>query len=863
MKQVVWICWCWLSCITLGVQAKKTDNREVVNLNREWTYQRGDYPGAEQADYDDSGWEHVGLPHSFSIPYFMWKDFYTGYGWYRKTIVLDKADLKREIFLEFDGVFQVAEVYMNGRLAATHKGGYTGFNVRLTPYMRKGENQIAVRVDNSWRGDVAPRGGEHVFSGGIYRNMRLVKKNPVHIDWYGTFVTTPTLAAHKGRSSSVRVQTDVRNLTDQVGTYELQIQVLDENRRVVSGQRAVRRVEAQSMARFDLSTDEIEGVALWHPSHPHLYSVVCSLYKGRKLLDSEEVAFGFRWFEWTADKGFFLNGEHFFFRGANVHQDQAGWGDAVTEEAMRRDVRMMKEAGFDMIRGSHYPHAPAFAEACDREGMLFWSETPFWGTAGPKKDGSWTASAYPVKESDVAGFESNVLAQLEEMIRIHRNHPSVFVWSVSNEPFFTDGKTIPAVKALLKKMVDTAHRLDPTRMAAVGGAQRPLGDDRIDKIGDVAGYNGDGANIADFQQPGIPSVVTEYGSTLAERPGKYMAGWGDLGRDEGWKGREWRSGQAIWCGFDHGSIFGESMARLGIVDYFRLPKRSWYWYRNEYGHRLPPSWPQEGVSARLRLEASKTGGILADGTDDVQLVLTVLDKEGRELSNSPDVTLSVISGPGEFPTGRSITFSADSDIRIADGKAAMALRSYYAGRTVVEASSSGLESARVQLEFTGAPEYEEGKSVQVLSRPYVRFTSGNVESVLQVYGPDSPTFASSSSVDHSPGFAADGDRTTYWQSAGSDVSPYLTLDVERTLDVYAVKAQFPPKTRQSFKVEFSVDNVEWVHVSDGVVAEGTSWEKTLAHPQKARFVRFSFPSEGNGQRPAVAEIEVHGKVDAR
>ena len=123
-------------------------------------------------------------------------------------------------------------------------------------------------------------------------------------------------------------------------------------------------------------------------------------------------------------------------------------------------------------------------------------------------------------------------------------------------------------------------------MAAVGGAQRPLGDDRIDKIGDVAGYNGDGANIADFQQPGIPSVVTEYGSTLAERPGKYMPGWGDLARDEGWKGREWRSGQAIWCGFDHGSIFGESMARLGIVDYFRLPKRSWYWYRNEYGHRL-------------------------------------------------------------------------------------------------------------------------------------------------------------------------------------------------------------------------------------------------------------------------------------
>ena len=129
-----------------------TDGREVVNLNREWTYQRGDHPGAERTDYDDSAWEHIGLPHSFSIPYFMWKDFYTGYGWYRRTVVLDKRDLRREIFLEFDGVFQVAEVYMNGHLVGTHEGGYTGFNVRLTPYVKEGKNNIAVRVNNLWRG---------------------------------------------------------------------------------------------------------------------------------------------------------------------------------------------------------------------------------------------------------------------------------------------------------------------------------------------------------------------------------------------------------------------------------------------------------------------------------------------------------------------------------------------------------------------------------------------------------------------------------------------------------------------------------------------------------------------------------------
>lgn len=851
------VLWCgWALCCS----AVTGEGREVVNLNREWTYQRGDFQGAEQAGYDDSAWERIGLPHSFSIPYFLSSDFYTGYGWYRKTLELSKADLKKDLFLEFDGVFQEAEVYVNGELAGSHRGGYTGFSIRITPYVERGENQIAVRVNNLWQPDLAPRGGEHVFSGGIYRNVRLVKKHPVHIDWYGTFVTTPTLEANAGRSSVVRVRTDVRNNGAEAGEYRLKIQVMDDGGRTVAGREMSRRVEPGQTVAFEQTTEEIPGVALWHPSHPNLYVLVSELYSGKKLLDREETSFGFRWFRWTADEGFFLNGEHFFFHGANVHQDQAGWGDAVTEEATRRDVRMVKEAGFDMIRGSHYPHSPAFSDACDREGLLFWSECPFWGTAGPKVDGSWTASAYPVREADIDGFERSVLQQLEEMIRIHRNHPSVFVWSMSNEPFFTVESTIPGVKRLLKKLVDRAHELDPTRPAAVGGAQRPLGADRIDGIGDLAGYNGDGANIADFQSPGHPSVVTEYGSTLADRPGEYIPGWGDLARDEGWKGRPWRGGQVIWCGFDHGSIFGGNMAKLGIVDYFRLPKRSWYWYRNEYAHQAPPQWPVEGRPAKLRLTASKTGDIRTDGTDDVQLIVTVLDAEGRELSNSPDVSLSVVSGPGEFPTGRSIAFSADSDIRIQDGKAAIALRAYYAGRTVVEASSEGLESARLELEFVDGPRYREGKSWQVEDRPYVRFTPGLSQKQVQWYGPDSPVFASSSAPGHSSGLAADGEVSTYWLPADGDTAPRLTLDVERTLMLLTVKATFAERLAGRCVVEASADGQQWQAVADASSRPEGGWEIRLERPLKARFVRFSFPQEGASVRPALAEVEAGGTV---
>lgn len=146
-----------------------------------------------------------------------------------------------------------------------------------------------------------------------------------------------------------------------------------------------------------------------------------------------------------------LNGEHLFFKGANVHQDQAGWGDAVTEAAMRRDVKQMKEAGFDFIRGSHYPHAPAFSKACDEMGMLFWAEAPFWGIGGFGPDGYWNSSAYPVYDKHRSGFDASALQQLGEMIRIHRNHPSIVAWSMCNEAFFSAPEAMDGVRELLKR----------------------------------------------------------------------------------------------------------------------------------------------------------------------------------------------------------------------------------------------------------------------------------------------------------------------------------------------------------------------------------------------------------------------------
>src|SRR5262249_1471649 len=159
---------------------------------------------------------------------------------------------------------------------------------------------------------------------------------------------------------------------------------------------------------------------------------------------------------------------------------------------------------------------------------------------------------------------------------------------------------------------------------------------------------------------GIPSVVTEYGSVSSTRPGNYEPGWGDLNSQltNGLPTEyAWRSGQAVWCMFDHGSIKGASLETMGIVDYFRIPKRAWYWYRNTYAHVAPPAWPASGTPAGLQLTASNTTLSAVDGTQDALLTVTVVDANGKPVNNNVPVTLTMTSGPGEFPTGPSITFT--------------------------------------------------------------------------------------------------------------------------------------------------------------------------------------------------------------
>ncbi len=697
--------------------------RLIQNFNQSWKFKRADVSGAQATSFDDSSWSDIGLPHSFNLPYFVNAQFYAGYGWYRKHFTVPDAWTGKNVFLEFQAAFDQAEIYVNGMAVGKHIGGYNGFSIDVTAAIKPGDNVVAVRLNNNWNAQIPPITGDHTFQGGIYRDVFVVVTDPLHITWYGTWVTTPTLATNSGASSTVEIKTEVQNNRSAAVNATLRTDIVDKDGQVVATVTSKQMIDANTTVTFDQTTPAIANPSLWHPDHPTMYKALSYLSDDSGPVDTFTTPFGFRWFSWTADKGFFLNGAHYWIQGGNVHQDHAGWGNGVADSALYRDVKMVKDAGMNFIRGSHYPKAPAFVDACDQLGVLLWSENCFWGGFGGGPGGWSYNGAYPSTSADFDNYDANVLASLTDMIRIHRNHPSIVVWSMGNEDFFNGGPA-DRVIALLKKSVALTHQLDPMpvgRPAAIGGAQSKLGGIEPGTLGDVAGYNGDGVG---YNNPGIPNLVSEYGAGVSStRPGSYDPGWGNLSPNGSATQPAWRSGISRWCMFDYGSQMGTTYINSGIVDNFRIPKRAYYWYRNAYAKVAPPAFPAAGTPAGLTLTSSTTTLSSVDGTQDAWLLVTVVDASGKPINNNVTVTLNIKSGPGEFPTGPNITFTppgggSASDIAIRDGQAAIEFRTYYSGTSVIEATSPGLTTGTVTITSQGTPVWIEGTTPRVQPRPY-------------------------------------------------------------------------------------------------------------------------------------------------
>lgn len=850
--------------------------RSRVNLNRTWKFFLGDATGAESVGFDDKQWTDTNLPHSFSIPYFMWKDVYHGYGWYRKTLNVGEDWVNKHFSIEFEGSFIETEVYLNGRKVGDHVGGYTGFSFDLTPYIHEGENVLAVRINNLWNARVAPRAGDHQFSVGIYRDVWLNVTDHLRVPDNGTFIYTKNESTE---SADVFAETEIRNDFNTDQTVDVVTTIYDDDGTEVANTTTTTTIKARTIS---IVKQQMEGIAsphLWSPESPYRYKAVTRILNDDVEVDSYSTRFGIRKMVWTANKGFFLNDKHYYLLGANVHQDQAGWGDAVTNGAIARDVQLMKDCGFNCIRASHYPHDPAFAQACDSIGVILFMETNFWGMGGNGDEGAWgegaPASSYPTIASDQPYFEESVLSQLKEEIRIHRNSPSIACWSLSNEPFFCSSSVDDKMKHLLCLEIDSARMWDPSREVAIGGAQRK----DIDKLGKgaIAFYNGDGASRSDNQNPGVPNLVSEYGSPNYDRPGIFDPTWGDVG--DGYVRPAWRSGQVIWCGFDHGTVGGYGLAKDGLVDYFRIPKRNYYWYVEAYkkGKRNPtePTWPRSGKAAKLGLSASQTTIPSCDGTDDSQILVKILNSAGKPISNSQPVTLRIVSGPGEFPTGRSITFTPPTvtnptevssnpqcDIRIMDGQAAIAFRSYYAGETIIEATSAGLESDQITIRTLGSPEWREGIDKPVPDRPYKRYNADdvNVGTSVMTLCEQRPTWSSSDMAGTNKINANDGSTSTVWKPAEDDTERWWMVALEGQYTVNRIELTFPDKGNYCYIVEVANTLGNWTKVIDQSVT--TLTDKTQMAVGKfgenISYVRVTFTSELAG----LAEVRVGGSTEA-
>lgn len=671
-------------------------------INQDWKYFKGDAPGAEQPGFDDAAWQDVGVPHSFSSSAGVVNSWYRGTGWYRKHLPVRKDWRSRRVFLEFEAAFQHAWVYVNGTLVGEHKGGYTAFSFDITDAVKFGAtNLVAVKLSCEWEPDIAPRAGEHQYSGGLYRDVYLVATAPAHVTFYGTDVSTPfkcpltSTAGYTGPASfdaaPVVVRTEVRNDGKKARKYSLRSYIVDASNQVVeAGMKSSATIAPGAVYTFSQSAT-LKTFRLWSPADPYLYKVKTELSDGWTVIDTVETPLGIRWFQWTSTNGFFLNGSRLVLKGFNVHQDHAGWVDGVVQSGVYRDVKMCKDAGCNMIRGSHYPHNQAFTAACDKLGILYWSELCFWGIGGfDTAARDWHSTAFPLPP-DQASFKTNCTQTLKDMIRQHRNHPSIIAWSLGNEVDYTDPSQYGALKAYLAELSGVVHADDPQRPSALGMGGGPCGFSGLAPQVDVAGYNGDGMGVSN---PGHPNLVSEYGSPHEDsRPGPDRA----VGAPED---QPWRAGSILWCGFHHGSHY--SMGRMGCVDYDRIPHKSWYCYREAWTKQPKPVWPASGTPAKIQLTADVYANpsygadgvhtVASDGTEDVMIVARIVNSANEWIDNNVAVTLKVTSGKGRFFTGDSVT------ARTPWGLAGFEFRpTGTPGPVVITATAPGLEPATLTL----------------------------------------------------------------------------------------------------------------------------------------------------------------------
>ena len=632
--------------VVLFAGCTNNSGRQVIKFTKAWKFTLGDSVSYKDPDFDDSGWRVLNLPHDWSIEgQFSRSNPATpgggalpgGIGWYRKSFYLSDSEKNKLIFIDFDGIYQKSEVWINGHYLGMRPYGYSSFRYDLTPYLNygSGENLLAVRVNNS------EQPNSRWYSGsGIYRNVWLVKTEKIFTTHWGTYITTPEVT---NQNAKVHVETTLKNQLAVSADVTLKTLVFSPSGKLITQSQSTQNINPDDSAAFSQDL-EISNPELWSIEHPQLYRAVSEVYNANQLTDRYETPFGIRYFKFDPVHGFSLNGKQVKILGVCDHHDLGCLGSAVNTRAIQRQLEILKAMGCNAIRTSHNPPAPELLDLCDKMGFIVDDEAfDMWR----KRKTRYDYSRY---------FPEWHERDLSAQIMRDRNHPSVFMWSIGNEvgeqgqdprsdtlslqqadtlldlskyikeDVINSGEM--SVNSLLTiKLADIVKSLDPTR-PVTAACNDPNPSNNLFKSGalDLYGFNYSQNMYANLPNlyPGKCLYSSESTSGLMTRGFYQMPSdsiliwpsWGRRGRpsgnpeqqcssydnchvpwgathEEAWKAvkkYDFMAGFFIWTGFDY---LGEPTpygwpsrsSYFGIIDMSGFPKDVYYMYQSEWTNK--------------------------------------------------------------------------------------------------------------------------------------------------------------------------------------------------------------------------------------------------------------------------------------
>lgn len=662
-------------------------------------HNEGPYSPKFDASKWSATWKNVNLPHDWvvDLPYAPEASHSHGYktvgykypetsvGWYRKTFTVPHEDHGKHLYLQFDGIFRDARVWVNGFYLGHEPSGYATHTYDITEYLNYGEdNLITVRADATLEE------GWFYEGAGIYRHVWLNKVAPVHVAPFGTFIYS-TLEAPFDKAL-LTIETTVENSGLKGGDYRLRHILRDAEGKEVGRCEASGKALLPKERQLTTGQLQLDNPNLWSTDAPYLYTLLTEVYQEDKLVDTYTTVTGIRHVAFDADRGFFLNGRPLKLKGANMHQDHPGVGVGIPDALQIYRLKQLKSFGCNAYRSSHNPMTPEMLDACDSLGILV------------------------IEENRLVGVNEEHTRLLKRMIERDRNHPSIILWSIGNEEWGIEWEE--SGTRIAATMREYCHRFDPTRLVTAASSSGPT----ILIPVDVAGYNYILQNPVEQHRKDYPQRCA-YGSEETMGSGTrgiYFDAY-DKGHmmaynrkpngpdsllnciSRGWKfydERSYLAGIFYWTGFDYRGeptpmTFPATGTQFGILDYCGFPKdEAWYlksWWTDEPVLHILPHWNLQGH------EGENIELWVYSNCDEVELTVNGKNLGRKTMPKNGHLSWTAIYQPG---TVKAMGYKNGKKIltRNVETTGAPARISLTADRSVIRADNRDVAVFRVELQ---------------------------------------------------------------------------------------------------------------------------------------------------------------------